>query len=117
MSSSPAMAVEMSWVTSKACQRLLLLNAVTAKVRLMNKSHRNRFPDFLYIWSGRLRTVSLEDFLPSATRVPLSLLPLQEAAGWIDEASSSRLAAAHAVVGPPDGATTLMTFMEAVMMS
>jgi hypothetical protein len=59
----------------------------------------------------------LEDFLPSATRVPLSLLPLQEAAGWIDEASSSRPAAAHAVVGPPDGATALMTFMEAVMMS
>jgi hypothetical protein len=50
MSSFPAMAVEMSWVTSKACQRLLLLNAVTAKVRLTNKSHKNDLPDFLYIY-------------------------------------------------------------------
>jgi hypothetical protein len=41
----------------------------------------------------------LENFLSSATLVPLSLLPLQEAAGWIDEASSTRPAAAHNVVG------------------
>ncbi len=54
------------YYNTKACQRLLLLNAVTAKVRLTNKSHKKHLPDFLYIWSGRLRTVSLDDFLPSA---------------------------------------------------
>jgi hypothetical protein len=37
MSSSPAvLAVEMSWVASKACQCLLLVNAVTAQDRLAN---------------------------------------------------------------------------------
>jgi len=36
MSSSPAMAREMLWVTSKVCQCLLALNAVTAQVRLAN---------------------------------------------------------------------------------
>jgi hypothetical protein len=85
---------------------------MTAKLRLTNNSHKKLFRIFSFFCiygPGDLSTVSLEDFLPSATRVPLSLLPLQEAAGWIDEASSSRPAAAHSVVGPPNGATVLMT--------
>ena len=74
-------------------------------------------PGFSIFTPGDLHTINLEDFPPSATHAPLSLLLLLQDAGWTDEASSSRPAAAHAVVGPPDGATTLMTFMEAVMMS
>jgi hypothetical protein len=40
-------------VSFKACQRLLLLNAVTAKMRLTNNLHYNHLADFLYIWSRR----------------------------------------------------------------
>jgi hypothetical protein len=44
----PAMAAVVSWFTSKACQRFLLLNAVTAKVRLTN-NHLKPTPGFSYI--------------------------------------------------------------------
>jgi hypothetical protein len=74
-------------------------------------------PGFSIFTLGDLRTINLEDFPPSATHAPLNLLLLLQDAGWTDEASSSRPAATHAVVGPPDGAITQMTFMEAVMMS
>ncbi len=74
-------------------------------MRLTNKSHKSHLLDFLYILSERLRTVSLEDFLPSATRVPPSLLPLQEAAGWTDEASM-KVIRAVAPSGGPGGVTS-----------
>jgi hypothetical protein len=66
--SSPAMAAVESWVTSKACQRLLGPIAVTAQARLTN-NHLKPTPGFSYILSGRftVHATSLEDFLLSAT--------------------------------------------------
>jgi hypothetical protein len=54
--------------SSKACQRLLLLNTMTAKVRLMN-NHLKLTPGFAYIFFDPedLHAISLEDFLPHAT--------------------------------------------------
>jgi hypothetical protein len=57
-----------SWVTSTACQRLLVLNAVTAQVRLANNVIKAS-PGFSIFVPGDLHTINLEDFLPSATCV------------------------------------------------
>jgi hypothetical protein len=56
------MAREMSWVTSKACQRLLGPNAVTAQVRLANNGIKGS-PGFSIFVPGDLHTINLWDFL------------------------------------------------------
>jgi hypothetical protein len=58
MSSSPAMAREMSWVTSKACQRFLDPNAVTAQLRLAKYVIKGS----IFV-PGDLHTNNLGDFL------------------------------------------------------
>jgi hypothetical protein len=55
------MAHEMSWVTSKACQRLLDPNAVTAQVRLAKNVIKGS-PGFSIFVPGDLHTINLEDF-------------------------------------------------------
>ncbi len=79
LSSSPAMAREVSWVTSKARQRLLVLKAVTAQVRLANNAIKAS-PGFSIFGPGDLQTINLEDFPPSATvyciRYTLTAVPL-----------------------------------------
>jgi hypothetical protein len=62
MSSSPAMALEKSWVTSKACQRLLEPNAVTAQFRLAKYDIKGS-PGFSIFVPGDLHTNNLGDFL------------------------------------------------------
>jgi hypothetical protein len=62
MSSSPAMAREMSWVTSKACRCLLGPNAVTAQVRLAKYVIKGS-PGFSIFVPGNLHTNNLGDFL------------------------------------------------------
>ncbi len=62
MSSSPAIAREMSWVTSKACQRLLGQNAVTAQVRLAKYDIKGS-PGFSIFVPGDLHANNLGDFL------------------------------------------------------
>jgi hypothetical protein len=56
------MAREMSWVTSKACQRLLGPNAVTAQVRLAKYVIKGS-PGFSIFVPGDLHTNNLGDFL------------------------------------------------------
>ncbi len=84
----------------KACQRLLVLNAVTAQVRLANNAIKAS-PGFSIFGPGDLHTIKLEDFPPSATHAPLSLLPLLQDAGWNDEDSSSRPVVVRASAGRP----------------
>ncbi len=62
MSSSPAMAREMSWVTSKECQRLLDANAVTAQLRLAKYGIKGS-PGFSIFVPGDLHANNLGDFL------------------------------------------------------
>ena len=62
MLSSPAMAREMLWVTSKACQHLLGPNAVTAQVRLANNGIKGS-PGFSIFVPGDIHTINLGDFL------------------------------------------------------
>ncbi len=73
---------------------------MTAQVRLANNAIKAS-PGFSIFVPGDLHTINLEDFPPSATHAPLSLLPLLQDAGWTDEDSSSRPVAARASAGRP----------------
>jgi hypothetical protein len=74
MSSSPAMAREMLWVTSKACQRLLDPNAVTAQLTLAKYVIKGS-PGFSIFVPGDLHTNNLGDFLAVRYNTVLILNP------------------------------------------
>jgi hypothetical protein len=61
-------------MSTKACQRLLLVNAVTAQIRLANNAAKD-LPDFRIFDPGDLHTINLGDFPPSATLPALSSAP------------------------------------------